>query len=135
MSVIVRDRSGRQFIVTKGAPDVLAEISESIALGRKKTILLCGIKGKMAGSHQSNGLSSIEDDCHRFQEIPANTLILDEKEAENSLTLIGLQGMMDPPRPEVKGAVKECKEAGIRTIMITGDHVNTAKAIAKIWGY
>ncbi|GAA3323361.1 hypothetical protein GCM10020331_046920 [Ectobacillus funiculus] len=47
------------------------------------------------------------------------------------MMFIGLQGMIDPPRPEVKQAVQECREAGIRTIMITGDHKVTAMAIAK----
>ncbi len=50
---------------------------------------------------------------------------------EDDLTFIGLYGLMDPPRKEVKTAIRECREAGIKTVMITGDHVNTAKAIAK----
>lgn len=57
-----------------------------------------------------------------------------EGEAEHKLTFIGLQGMMDPPRPEVRNAVAECRAAGIKTVMITGDHIITAKAIAKQLG-
>ena len=75
----------------------------------------------------SNALRTI---AIAFKPIPANTVILSEQEAEKKLTFIGVQGMIDPPRPEVKDAVKECNEAGIKTVMITGDHVITAKAIA-----
>lgn len=53
------------------------------------------------------------------------------EQAEKNLTILGLSGMIDPPRPEVRQAIKECREAGIKTVMITGDHVETAKAIAK----
>lgn len=53
------------------------------------------------------------------------------EQAEKNLTMLGLSGMIDPPRPEVRQAIKECREAGIKTVMITGDHVETAKAIAK----
>lgn len=57
-----------------------------------------------------------------------------EMEIESGLTFIGLCGMIDPPRPEAIEAVKKCREAGIRTIMITGDHVLTATAIANTMG-
>jgi len=55
---------------------------------------------------------------------------MSQQEAESDLTLAGLIGFADPPRPEVAGAVNACKDAGIRTVMITGDHASTARAIA-----
>jgi len=56
------------------------------------------------------------------------------EDVEKDLTFVGLTGMIDPVRPEVKEAIKQCREAGIRPIMITGDHIDTAVAIAKELG-
>jgi Ca2+-transporting ATPase len=56
------------------------------------------------------------------------------KDAEREMTLLGLAGMIDPPRPEAKSAVRRCEEAGIKVIMITGDHPLTAKAVAEELG-
>jgi Ca2+-transporting ATPase len=134
MSVIIRDHYGRQFIVTKGAPDVLAGISESILWNGKRQYLSNDLKNKVKISINALASQALRTIAIGFREIPPKTIILDETEAEKNLTFIGMQGMIDPPRPEVKAAIKECKEAGIRTIMITGDHVITAQAIAKQLG-
>ncbi|PGY10831.1 calcium-translocating P-type ATPase, SERCA-type [Bacillus sp. AFS031507] len=134
MSVHVKDKQGRHFIVTKGAPDVILDISESVLWDERTQFLNKETQGKV--QEAINGLASkaLRTIAIAFKPIQANTIILSEREAEKNLTLIGIQGMIDPPRPEVKKAVKECKEAGIKTVMITGDHVITAKAIASQLG-
>jgi P-type Ca2+ transporter type 2C len=134
MSVHVKDKQGRHFIVTKGAPDVILGISDSVLWDERTQFLNKETQIKV---HDAiNGLASqaLRTIAIAFKPIQPNTIILSEREAENKLTLIGIQGMIDPPRPEVKQAVKECKEAGIKTVMITGDHVITAKAIASQLG-
>ncbi|MEK4441107.1 calcium-translocating P-type ATPase, SERCA-type [Niallia sp. FSL K6-0077] len=134
MSVVVKDPTGRQFVVTKGAPDVLIGQSKSILFENRSQAL--GNKEKQVVQDAINGLASqaLRTIAIGYKEISPNTLIMHEKEAEKDLIFIGLQGIIDPPRPEVKQAVKECKEAGIKTVMITGDHVITANAIAKQLG-
>nr|WP_295971960.1 cation-translocating P-type ATPase [uncultured Bacillus sp.] len=134
MSVIVKDQKGRHFVVTKGAPDVLLAKSSSVLWDeRKKWLDRLSIQEVQNAINQLASLA-LRTIAFGFKEISAHTVILNETEAERDLTLIGLQGMIDPPRPEVKLAVKECREAGIKTVMITGDHVITAKAIAKQLG-
>ncbi len=65
------------------------------------------------------------------EDLPKN---IDSESIENKLTFVGLIGMIDPPREGVKEAIKTCKNAGIKTVMITGDHIATAKAIARELG-
>lgn len=69
-----------------------------------------------------------------YKEIDEIPETLDSETLENGLTLMGLVGIIDPPRPEAKQAVAVCKQAGIKPVMITGDHVITASAIAKELG-
>lgn len=130
MSIVIKDANGRQYVVTKGAPDVLVGISESVLWDGKRATFSTDMKNNVQSAINNLASQALRTIAIGFKEIPAKTLIFSEKEAEKDLTFIGLQGMIDPPRPEVRQAVKECKEAGIKTVMITGDHVITAKAIA-----
>lgn len=134
MSIIVKDQNGRQFIVTKGAPDVLVSVCKTVLWDGKRHFMSNEINQKIQSAISNLASQALRTIAIGFKEISSNTFILHEKEAEQDLIFIGLQGMIDPPRPEVKDAVSECKEAGIKTVMITGDHVITAKAIAKQLG-
>jgi P-type Ca2+ transporter type 2C len=134
MSVIVKDSNGREFIVTKGAPDVLVGLSESILVNDKVQNMNQEYRGTVQNAINDLASQALRTMAISYKPLTSNALTITEKEAEKDLIFIGLQGMIDPPRPEVKEAVKECKAAGIKTIMITGDHVITAKAIAKQLG-
>jgi P-type Ca2+ transporter type 2C len=134
MSIHVKDSGGRHFIITKGAPDVLIGVSESILWEGRLQHFGTDMASRVQDAINTLASKALRTIAIAFKAVPANTVILSELEAEKNLTFIGVQGMIDPPRPEVKQAVKECKEAGIKTIMITGDHVITAKAIAEQLG-
>ena len=79
----------------------------------------------------SEALRVLAVGCKLIDEIPAKVT---SENIETGLTFLGLVGMIDPPRPEVRDAVKVCRTAGIHPVMITGDHVVTASAIAKDLG-
>lgn len=134
MSIHVKDRQGRHFIITKGAPDVILGVSESVLWNGRTQYLNKEAQVKVQGAIDQLASQALRTIAIAYRSIPATTMILSEQEAEKKLTLIGVQGMIDPPRPEVKDAVKECHDAGIKTVMITGDHVITAKAIASQLG-
>lgn len=134
MSVIVKDSTGQRFVITKGAPDVLINHCESILWEGKKAIFN-GEKATIVQKEINNlANKALRTIAIAFKPIHSATLPTKESEVEKDLTFIGLQGMIDPPRPEVKDAIAECKRAGIKTIMITGDHAITARAIAEQLG-
>ncbi|WP_226643996.1 calcium-translocating P-type ATPase, SERCA-type [Mesobacillus subterraneus] len=134
MSMIVKDKMGRKFAVVKGAPDVLIGLSDSILWDERQQVLTKDLTAKVQGAIDELAGNALRTIAIAFKPIPQNNVVLHENEAEKDLVFIGLQGMIDPPRPEVKTAVKECRDAGIKTVMITGDHVITAKAIARQLG-
>lgn len=123
----------KYLIITKGAPDVLISKctnyidnnSESILSSSKKSELL-GINDKMA-----SGALRVLGVAIRYT---TSLSQINDKNIENNLTFVGLIGMMDPPRDGVVEAIRTCKTAGVKIVMITGDHITTAKAIASKLG-
>ena len=113
---------GKIVSITKGAFDSVRPRCVSGDLDRA-----CEQNDLMSGE----ALRVITVACREWKELPER---LDPETVESGLTLLGLVGMIDPPRPEAKEAVKVCRQAGIKPVMITGDHVVTASAIARQLG-
>ena len=116
----LHEHDGRRYIFAKGAPEKILEMCD-LEESERKALL-----GK-AGDFAAQGLRVL---AQAWKEAGKEQAELDHDELATGLTLAGLQGMIDPPRPEVIEAIRGCKRAGIRVVMITGDHAVTAKAIA-----
>ncbi|WP_032121486.1 calcium-transporting P-type ATPase, PMR1-type [Clostridium amazonitimonense] len=128
----VNSYNKENYVFTKGAIDNLLKISTKAYINGEIKDLTDDIKAQIMDA--SNSMS---DDALRvlgaaYKIIPDNNISLDSLESD--LIFIGLVGMIDPPRLEVKDSIATCKKSGIKTIMITGDHKNTAFAIAKELG-
>ena len=121
MMTTIHKINNKYRIITKGAPDVLLERCE---ITTSEKLKVQNENSKMA----KKALRVIAVAYKDVDYLPNN---IDSKTVENNLNFVGLIGMIDPPREGVKEAVKTCKKAGIKTVMITGDHIETAKAIAK----
>ena len=122
----VNDVDGERIIHVKGAPDIL--------LDRCVSILVDGQIRDITEEDRENILKVNGDMAEKALRVLAYAIKLNEDDREKfeqGLTFVGLTGMIDPARDEVKEAVALCKKAGIRAIMITGDHAKTAAAIAR----
>lgn len=121
--------NGSRMILTKGGPDVI--------FNRVSHVLINGKEEPLTDDHLQQFKETNEDYSRQALRVLAyayKKLTKDEginHEDENNLVLVGLTAMMDPPREAVYGSIEQAKQAGIRTIMITGDHKTTAQAIGK----
>lgn len=126
MSVLCKHKSGEKYMFVKGAPDVI------LKLCAKKSI-----QGRITAFNDKRNV------LKAYNEMAAEALRVlafaykkaDTLNDESDLIFLGLEGMIDPPRREVYNAISSCYNAGIRPVMITGDHKNTACAIAKELGF
>ncbi|MBE5742698.1 MAG: cation-translocating P-type ATPase [Clostridiales bacterium] len=114
--------NGKPIAIVKGAFDVIAQRTVKGDVERAR--IACD-------EMSSNALRVLAVAYKELDKVPEKATF---EELENGLTFIGLVGMIDPPRPECKVAVETCRQAGIKPVMITGDHIVTATAIAKELG-
>ncbi len=113
---------GKPVAIVKGAFDVIAQRTVKGDIDKAR---------EACDEMSSNALRVLAIAYKELDEVPANPSF---EELEYGLTFVGLVGMIDPPRPECKVAVATCRQAGIKPVMITGDHIITATAIAKELG-
>ncbi len=118
----VNNFNGKNVVIVKGAFDVMASRCTAGNLDAAR---------EMTESMSKDALRVL---AIGYKEIDSLPETVDSETLENGLTFMGLVGMIDPPRPEAKTAVETCRKAGIKPIMITGDHVVTASAIARELG-
>lgn len=127
MSMIIRKDNGQRLLISKGAPEVMLPRCRFQNTHLGKEVLY-------HKDHMMKAVDELAEEAYRTIAIAVRpldeTASLNEEMLESNLTFIGLYGIVDPPRKEVKQSIQECREAGIKTVMITGDHKVTAEAIA-----
>ena len=134
MSVVVREADGSFEQYTKGAPDVVLNLCTQVYDGDKIVPMTEERREQLLAANKAmadEALRVLALASRTYAEKPADC---SAEALEHDLVFCGLSGMIDPERPEVAPAIKEAHGAGIRTVMITGDHIDTAVAIAKNLG-
>ncbi|WP_446898563.1 calcium-translocating P-type ATPase, PMCA-type [Clostridium sp. LBM24168] len=119
-------------VITKGAVDNLVNICSRAIVDGKVVPITDGIKSDILSASNAMSDEALRVLATAFKDIQSEHVNMDS--LEDDLIFVGFYGMIDPPRENVKKSIEECKSSGIRTVMITGDHKNTAFAIAKDLG-
>lgn len=124
----------KYLVYTKGGVDELLSRCNSYQINGEVKRDLEEYKKEITKNNEQMAQNALRVLAMAYKEIDYEPTDEQMKEIENDLTYVGMVGMIDPPREEVKQAVDKCKRAGIKTVMITGDHKITAIAIAKSLG-
>jgi Ca2+-transporting ATPase len=134
MSTVHAGRDGSVVTFVKGAPDVLVERCVAWERDGRVEPLTPDVRKQILETNDrmaTEALRVLGIAYRRLDGVPATTT---PETLETDLTFLGLVGMIDPPRDEAREAIRSCREAGIRTVMITGDHKLTASAVARELG-
>jgi Ca2+-transporting ATPase len=128
MSVVCRTNKGELFLFAKGAPEVILEKSNKILVGDYEREMTFEERENVMNECRKMTAMALRVIGFAYRIVEKSQLWSDK--LEEKMVFIGLAGMTDPPRKEALEAVYRCRMAGIKTVMITGDHKETAKAIA-----
>ncbi|HLC08614.1 MAG TPA: HAD-IC family P-type ATPase, partial [Methyloceanibacter sp.] len=127
MMATAHERDGRLFVAVKGAPE--AVLATATAVGEEAEAL-----GEEERAEWLRRAVALAEDGLRVLALAQKTIPLEAVPNYGDLTFLGLIGLLDPPRVEVKQAIADCRQAGIRVVMVTGDHAVTARKIAESLG-
>ncbi len=127
MMSVLCSHGGKNYVFSKGAPEVLLKRCTKVLYGGKVKKLDNEEREKIMRQNSEFATHALRVLAFAYKETRSSAA--DEK-MEKDLVFIGLEGMLDPPRDDVREALDECKTAGIRVVMVTGDNIETAKAIA-----
>jgi len=130
MTTVHLSQDGRKFAYMKGAPEIVLTKCTNIIQDGKITPLTEDSRKGIIRAADAMAASALRNLGFAYKELPENIDSYDET-LETDFVFVGTIGMIDPPRSEVKDAIAICKGAGIRVVMITGDHQKTAFAVAK----
>jgi len=131
MTTVHSTLEGEQVAFVKGAPEVVLDRCTHVLENGKEMKLTDAKRREILENNEKLASDALRVLGMAFKKVPKTLKEFDEGTLENNLAFIGLEGMIDPPREEAVEANKRCEEAGIRTVMITGDHRLTAMAVAK----
>ncbi len=134
MTTIHSTPKGRKIAYVKGAPEVIIKKCTHIIEDNTVNKLTADKKNEVLKNNEKLASQAFRMLGMAYKDLPDNLQDFTEKIVENNLVFVGLEAMIDPPREEAAKAIAMCKQAGIRNVMITGDHKLTAMAIAKELG-
>ena len=134
MTTIHSTPKGRKIAYVKGAPEVIIKKCTHIIEDNTVNKFTADKKNEVLKNNESLASQAFRMLGMAYKDLPDNLQDFTEKIVENDLVFVGLEAMIDPPREEAAKAIAMCKQAGIRNVMITGDHKLTAMAIAKELG-
>jgi len=131
MTTVHLTPEGEQIAFMKGAPEVVLERSTHVFENGKEKKLNDAKRREILETNEKLATDALRVLGMAFKKLPSDLKEIHEETVENDLVFVGLEGMIDPPREEAIEANKKCEQAGIKTVMITGDHKLTAIAVAK----
>ena len=130
MSTVHKTENGKLVQFTKGAPDEILKRCTKVIVDGKVVELTDAKRKEILAANKAMADKALRVLAASMKTLTEEPKVYEPEAVEVDLTFVGLVGMIDPVRPEVKPAIDECRSAGIRPIMITGDHKDTAVAIA-----